>query len=48
MISKTRIHELYQTPGIHETKMIFLSKSKGKNVYKIIEKNWWMKVNDSR
>lgn len=38
MISKTRIHELYQTLGIHETKMIFFSKSKSKNVYKIIEK----------
>ena len=40
IMSKTRIHELYQTPGIHETKMIFLSKSKSKNVCKIIEKNW--------
>lgn len=40
MISKTRIHELYQTPGIHETKMILFSKSNSKNVYKIIEKNW--------
>ena len=48
MISKTRIHELYQTPGSHEIKMIFFSKSKSKNVYKIIEKNWWMEMNESR
>lgn len=39
MISKTRIHKLYQTPGIHEIKMIFFSKSKSENVYKIIEKH---------
>ena len=40
MINKPRIHELYQTPGIHEIKMIFFSKSKSYNVYKIIERNW--------